>query len=102
MEESDDIWGGYNELGLYIYGPAGMRCVLAVLIAQSLLIVTGSTFDGMRRAQVRERADHMRETYTRDELLEMESERRTFQRTGYGLYGRPRKPATSGRKRKAA
>lgn len=96
-----DVFGGYNELGLYVFGPAGMRCVLAMLIADSLVRVFGTTAEGERRAKVRNNAARLQNTYTPDELREMERERRQS-RSGYGLYGRPAKPATSGRKRKAA
>lgn len=95
-----DIFGGYRPDGLYFYGPASMRCVLAVLIANSLLIVTGSSPDAERIARIRTKGNAMQERFTPDELREMEAERRR-PRSGHPFYPRPLKPPTSGR-RKAA
>jgi hypothetical protein len=100
-EESEAIYGGYRLDGLYVFGPAGIRCVLAALIAESLLLVSGSTPEGERRMLIRERADKLRRTYTIPALQAMEVARRQF-RSGYGLFGRPTKPANSGRKRRVA
>lgn len=109
MKESPDlssdeaIFGGYRLDGLYVFGPLGMQCALAALIAESLLRVTGRTAYGERRALIRERADELRSLYTPAELREREAERRQARPlSGYGLYGRPTKPATSGRKRRVA
>ena len=54
--DTADIFGGYRPDGLYFYGPASMRCVLAVLIANSLLIVTGSSPDGERKVRISARS----------------------------------------------
>lgn len=43
----------------------------------------------------------MQRKYSLSELQAMEAARRQH-RSGFGLYGRPVKPATSGRKRRAA
>lgn len=101
ISSEEAIFGGYRQDGLFAIGPNGMYCVLAKLIADSLLVVSGSTFDGMRRAHIRERADYLRRTYSIPELQAIEAARRQT-RSGYGLYGRSVKPANSGRKRRAA
>ena len=106
-DANDDLetFGGYRLDGLYVFGPLGMRCILGILIdeliVQSTARVRGSSPDAERLAKVRTRGATLQRLYTPDELREMEAERRR-PRSGLGLYGRPRKPATSGRKRKAA
>lgn len=104
-DDPDDPYGGYRLDGLYVHGPRGMRCQLGILIdqliARSLVRVRGSSPDAERIVKVRTRGAEMQRKYTAAELREMERERRQG-RSGYALYGRPTKPANSGRKRRVA
>lgn len=99
------IYGGHRPDGLYVFGPEGMACVLGKLIdeliAESLCRVTGSTRDGLRRAQVRQQADYLRSKYDVSELQAREAARRQM-RSGHPFFARPVKPKNSGRKRRAA
>jgi hypothetical protein len=52
-DDPEDPFGGYRLDGLYAFGPVGMRCALAAMIYNSLLIVTGSTPEGERKVKVR-------------------------------------------------
>lgn len=113
-------YGGYRLDGLYAFGPKGMKCALAVLIAFSLLRVSGSSPHGSRRCKVvnqgREairRAHRWRDNgsdpdddeadFYREVLaIQAGKDQRIRLRSGYGLYGRATKPANSGRKRRVA
>lgn len=55
-DDPENPYGGRRLDGLYWDGPRGMYCVLAQLIANSLLLVSGSTTQGMRQAKNAERA----------------------------------------------
>ena len=106
QDETNDVFGGYDQQGLYVFGPRGMRCLLGVLIdqlmARSTVRVRGSSPDAERIAKVRTRGADMQRKYTADELQDMERERRQPRMTRLGGFNAPTKPATSGRKRKAA
>ena len=102
-DDPADPFGGYNELGLYVFGPAGMRCALAALIANSLVRHIGRTAFGERRAWIRERAEQMRRRYSPVQLYAMEMERRQPRTMKLGRFHIPSgKRPTSGRKRRAA
>lgn len=108
VDRNDDPerpFGGYREDGLYVFGPTGMRCSLAALIANSLLRVSGSTVAGLRRAHVRDRAAYLRRKYTIPALQAMDVARRQMQpcmmRVGDHLKPAGKRP-NSGRKRRAA
>jgi len=77
------IFGGYRADGLYLFGPVGTHCALAVLIYFTHCAVTASSPEGERRQRV------------------VYKGREAQRRSGYSLYGRPTKPATSGRRRAA-
>jgi hypothetical protein len=100
-DDPEHPFGGYRLDGLYVFGPRSITCALAALIADSLLLVTGTSQSGERTARIRYRAAELRRKYSIPELQAMEVARRQV-RSGYGLYGRPAKPATSGRKRRVA
>ena len=100
-DDPSNPFGGYRLDGLYVFGPAGIKCVLAAMIANSIFRAFGSTPEGERRVKVRTRADELRRRYSLSELQSMEVARRQV-RSGFGLYGRAVKPKNSGRKRRVA
>lgn len=105
-DDPSNPFGGYRLDGLYVFGPVGMRCVLAALIADSLLRVTGRTAYGERKVWIRERAEEKRRLYTPSELREMERQRRQglpqrMTRVGRFLESSAKRP-NSGRKRRVA
>ena len=62
-------------------------CSLDILVGYTYCEDDSATADGRRRRYVRDKA--------------LEAQKHAV-RSGHGLYGRPRKPATSGRKKRAA
>ena len=73
----------HSIVGLFLYGPQGETNPLALLIAFTYCAISAATPENERKQLVQYRA------------------RRAVQ-SGFGLYGRPTKPASSGRKRKVA
>jgi hypothetical protein len=51
-DDPDNPYGGHRPDGLYVFGPKGERCSLAQLIAFSLLRVTASAPDAVRKRQI--------------------------------------------------
>lgn len=93
-------FGGYRLDGTYWCGPAGIRCVLAVLIARSLLIVTASSPEGERKQRVTYRgreAQRRREMDGDEDIIPVPPKLARI-----GAFYAPRKPANSGRKKTAA
>jgi hypothetical protein len=104
-DDPEDPFGGYRLDGLYAFGPVGMRCVLAAMIYNSLLRVTGSTPEGERKVKVRTRATELRAKYSLSELQAMDVARRQMQPrlTYVGGFLKPSgKRPNSGRKRRVA
>jgi hypothetical protein len=85
--EHPDYWrnrpSDHSVEGLLVAGPEGDGGAIGALVPYTHCAITAPTPEGQRRAYVVQKA-------------------RQSQHSGYGLYGRPRKPANSGRKRKAA
>lgn len=99
-DDPSNPFGGYRLDGTYVFGPAGMRCVLAVLIGVTWLAVSASTPEGERKQRVTYRgreAQRRREMDGDEDIIPVPPK---LARIG-GFYA-PRKPATSGRKRRAA
>jgi hypothetical protein len=89
-------YGGHRPDGTYALGPKGPICILALLIAYTYCTVSASTTDGQRKADVTYKGRRSQEL--RDEGLLDDPPRFAY----VGRFTGPRKPATSGRKRKAA
>src|SRR5262245_45937964 len=58
-DDPSNPFGGYRLDGLYVFGPRGMRCSLAILIAMSLLRVSGSSTRGLRVCLIADRSREM-------------------------------------------
>ena len=117
-DDPDRPFGSYRPDGLYFFGPAGPMCVLAFLIYYTYCERTAATQDGERRARVAGKADDALRAARRwrDDGADTYDDRAEHHmrvlliagewstpQVGYvGRFTRPRKPATSGRKRKAA
>lgn len=119
-DDADNPFGGYRPDGLYVFGPKGPICVLALLVYFTYCARTSAaTPDGERRQRIVGKAqdalraaqrwrddpdsdsdDEMALYYTR--VLELAGEWKMPQVGHVGRFTRPRKPAASGRKRRAA
>ena len=89
----DDKYGGHNQQGLYVHGPAGIRCALAVLVYFTYCAVSAATPENERKQRVTYRGRDAQRRLTDGEEPPMRM---------VGRFLCPAKPATSGRKRKAA
>ena len=83
--------------GLFHGGPEGERDALVQLVGYQHCAVSASTPENERRQHVVYRA---RKAVEQQEYEQAANP--TPPRSGYGLYGRPRKPAASGRRKKVA
>jgi len=100
--DSDDYWrtrpSDHSAEGLFVGGPAGEHCAIALLVYFTFCAVSAPTPEGERRRYVvtkARRAEHLRaqgiDPAPRPRLV-----------TNGGRFVRPAKPANSGRKKKQA
>lgn len=120
-DDPDNPYGGYDAAGLYIFGPRGPICVLALLVYYTFCVTSSATPDGQRRERVAGKAqDALRAARRwRDDpkginwrdvhadhhaaVLRCAGEPVEDRRFAYvGRFTGPRKPANSGRRKKAA
>jgi len=100
---SEPVRSEYRSDGLYAFGPASMRCALAFLVYFTFCAVSAATPEGERRRRVVEAGRDEIRKRERDQSLGLDYEPvRPQIRSGHPFYARPLKPATSGRKKKAA
>lgn len=101
-DDPQNPYGTYRPDGLYFFGPKGPISVLALLIAFTFCNSERTVPENARRQRVAYRGRRMKELRN-DGLIEDEPRPWLGPRYGYvGKFNLPRKPANSGRKRKAA